>query len=261
MIELYHFEPNIYFLKPLVALQEAQAPFTSHYFDPASFEQLSASFPQNTESALQLEREGPILVDGTTVLSSSFFVLEYIAEAFPAAGLLPGEAYEHYRARAWGQFIALQLSPGVCALGCAKYLAPALARRDRGQLEASIALIEPQERRAAWKAVIDGTYDAKALAAIGEQLAAPVKRIEEALAQDSWLAGARYSIADIDAFAMLAPLQQLAPALVSAEAAPRIAQFLRRMRERPAVQKALALAKTAKPEEAFVPGAEPSRWG
>ncbi len=261
MLELYHSEPNIYSLKPLIALNEAGAPYTSRYFDPTSFEQHSEGFPRNVESGLHLEREGPILVDGATVLSSSFFILEYIAEAFPAANLLPGDAYEHYRARAWGQFTALQLSPGVCALGCARYLAPVLKSRDPNQLKARLERIEPAERRAAWVAVIDGSYDEKTLAGVRERLAMPVRRFESALARTSWLAGSAYSVADIDAFAMLSPLPDLAPELVSASVTPRIVQFLHRMRERPAVQQALAVARTARPQEAFVPGAEPSRWG
>ena len=261
MLELYHYEPNIYYLKPLIALQEAKAPFTSRYFDPTRLEQFGEGFPRSVESSLNLEREGPVLVDGATVLSSSFFVLEYLAEALPGTGLLPGDAYGHYRARAWGQFVALQLSPGVCALGCAKYLAPALAAQDRGVLEARIGRIEPLERRAAWTAVIDGSYDAGTLAEVRERLAMPVQRIEDALGASPWLAGSQYSIADIDAFAMLSPLPELAPQQVSEKATPRIMQFLRRMRERPAVQQALALSKTGKPQEAFVPGAEPSRWG
>jgi glutathione S-transferase len=261
MLELYHSEPNIYYLKPLIALKEVRAPFTSRYFDPTSFEQYSPSFPQNLESGLHLEREGPILVDGVTVLSSSFFILEYIAEAFPAANLLPGDAYEHYRARAWGQFTALQLSPAVCTLGCAKYLAPLLKSRDAGQLKARIERIEPAERRAAWMAVIDGSYDERTLASVRERLAMPVERFEDALGRAPWLAGSVYSVADIDAFAMLSPLPDLAPKLVSEKATPRILEFLRRMRERPAVQQALALAKTARPQESFIPGAEPSRWG
>lgn len=261
MLELYHWEPNLYFLKPLVALEEAQAPFTSRYFDPTSFEQHSPGFPQNTESTLHLEREGPVLVDGGTVLSSSFFILEYIAEAFPAANLLPGGAIEHYRARAWGQFDALQLAPGVCALGCAKYLAPALRSREQGQLRARIERIEPQERRAAWLAVIDGSFDEPTLARVRERLGMPVRRIEDTLAKGPWLAGEAYSIADIDAFALLAPLPDLAPDAVSERATPRIMEFLRRMRERPAVKKALAHARTPRPQETFTPGAEPSRWG
>ncbi len=261
MIELYHWEPNIYYLKPLIALKEVRAPFASRYYDPTSFEQYSPSFPQNAESGLNLEREGPVLVDGVTVLSSSFFILEYIAEAFPAASLYPGDTYERYRARAWGQFIALQLAPVVCALGCAKYLAPSLKSRDAQQLKARIERLEPQERRAAWLAVLDGTCDDANLRTMSERLRMPVRRIEDALGRATWLAGSQYSIADIDAFAMLSPLPDLAPQLVSETAAPRIMQFLHRVRERPAVQQALALGRTAKPHEAFVPGAEPSRWG
>ncbi|HUN28121.1 MAG TPA: glutathione S-transferase family protein [Steroidobacteraceae bacterium] len=261
MLELYHGEPNIYFLKPLVALTEARAPFASRYFDPTTLEQCSPEFPHNLESALQLEREGPLLVDGATVLTSSFFVLEYIAESFPAAKLLPGDAYEHYRARAWGQFIALQLSPNVCALGCARYLAPVLRARDQAELRERIGRIEPLERRAAWMAVIDGSLNDTALAAVRERLQMPVMRFEHALAAGPWLAGPAYSIADIDAFAMLSPLAHLAPELVNERVAPRLIEFLARVRARPAVQQALATSKTGKPQEAFVPGAEPSRWG
>jgi glutathione S-transferase len=261
MIELYHWEPNIYYLKPLIALKEVRAPFTSHYFDPTSFEQYSPGFPQSTESALNLEREGPTLVDGVTVLASSFFILEYIAEAFPAASLYPGDPYERYRARAWGQLVALQLAPAVCTLGCAKYLAPALDSRDAQQLKARLERLEPQERRAAWMALIDGSYGDAVLASVRERLKMPVERIEDALGRSSWLAGGQYSVADIDAFAMLAPLPDLAPQVVSETASPRVMQFLRRVRERPAVEQALGLARTARPQEAFVPGAEPSRWG
>ena len=100
MLELHHAEPNTFFLKPLVALTEAGAPFASQYFDPAKFEQFAIGFPRNTESGLQLEREGPVLVAGGVVLSSSFFILEYIADAHPAAQLRPASAFDQYRAQA-----------------------------------------------------------------------------------------------------------------------------------------------------------------
>jgi hypothetical protein len=62
MIDLYHWEPNGVFLKPLMALEEKQAAYTSHWFDPTRFEQIAAVFPSSVESQLQLEREGPVLV-------------------------------------------------------------------------------------------------------------------------------------------------------------------------------------------------------
>jgi len=261
MIELYHSEPNSFYLKPLIALKEKNADFKSHYFDPTKFEQFAPDFPRNVESDLQLEREGPILVDGGEVISSSFFMLEYIAEALPGPDLYPGDGYTKYRAQAWGQFLGLGLGPAVAALGCAKFLAPALKMRDQGDLKAAIAKIEPVERRNAWLAVIDGSYTESALQAAAERVKFPVKRVEDWLSRNTWLTGEAYSIADIDAFALLSVLPELTPEIVNATVTPKILDFLNRMRDREAVQAALVMSKTGKPQEFFVPGAEPSRWG
>jgi glutathione S-transferase len=257
MLELYHGEPNGLYLKPLIALKEKQVEFTSRYFDPSGLGQHLPPFAQTAEARLHLEREGPVLVHDGTVITSSFFMLEYIAEAFPGADLTPGTAYERYRARAWGQFLGLGLGAGVSALGCAKYL----MKRNQDELKSQLNRLEPQERRAAWLAVIDGSYSQTVLAGVGERLKPPVKRVEDTLAASPWLAGPAYSIADIDAFAMLATLPDLAPDIVNEKVTPRLVDYLRRVRERAAVKQALAMSRTGKPLEAFVPGAEPSRWG
>jgi len=260
MLELYQWEPNTCFLKPLIALHEKRVPFTSRWFDPTAFEQWAADFPRNTESALQLEREGPILVHDGTILSSSFFMLEYLNEAFPGMNLCPGGAYEQYRAHAWGQVLTA-VGAGVSALGCARYLAPMLRKMEPATLAVRLQSIEPLERRKAWLAVADGTYDEAALGAVREALKVPLKRIESTLASGRWLAGAEYSIADIDAFSLLNSLPLLAPDALNEQNAPRTLEFLETMRARPAVQAALALSRSGKPQEAFVPGAEQSRWG
>jgi glutathione S-transferase/GST-like protein len=260
MLELYHWEPNTCFLKPLIALREKQVPFTSRWFDPLAFEQFAPSFPRNVESALHLEREGPLLVHDGAIISSSFFMLEYIAERFPGADLQPGDAYQHYRARAWGQVLTA-VGADVSLLGCAKYLVPELRKQDPAAMQAWIARIEPLERRLAWSAVVDGRYDDKAVGAVRERLKFSLRRVEETLGRSMWLAGPEYSVADIDAFALISPVPDLAPEVVNERETPRIAEFLRRMQERKAVREALAMSRSGKPHEAFVPGAEPSRWG
>jgi glutathione S-transferase len=261
MLELHHWEPNTYSLKPLIALQEKQADFKSRYFDPTHFEQFAPDFPRNRETELHLDREGPVLVHDGAIISSSFFMLQYIAEAVPGAGLSPAGAMELYRSLAWGQIMALQVAPAVNTLGCAKYLAPDLkAKHDAQFLSARIESIEPQERRAIWAAVLNET-DEKSLQAARERLQPLMRRLDSALAQTPWLAGADYSIADIDAFAMIHTLPRLAPDVVNSTSTPRILEFIDRMNERPAVRAALAMSKTGKPHEAFVPGAEASRWG
>jgi glutathione S-transferase/GST-like protein len=260
MLELYHWEPNTFFLKPLVALAEKAAIYTSRYFDPTQFEQFAAGFPLDVESRLHLEREGPVLVHDGTIISSSFFLLEYIAEAIPGPALLPEDPYDRYRARAWGQISALSLASAVSALGCARYLAPILRQRPVNAVRSQIEAIEPPERRAAWAAVLQDGAEAQ-LAGARKQLAVPVARIESALAGSPWLAGAQYSIADIDIFAMLMGVPELAPDVVSVSASPHTMAFLQRMHARPAVRAALALSRTGRPAEAYVPGSEPSRWG
>jgi glutathione S-transferase len=129
------------------------------------------------------------------------------------------------------------------------------------QLQAEIARIEPIERRARWQAVVDGDCSETDFASLRRRLAPPVRRVEAALQQSQWLAGAAYSIADIDAFAMLDPLTELAPEVVNERETPRVAEFLQRMHDRPAVRSALSRSRSGSPRSAFVPGAEGSRWG
>jgi glutathione S-transferase len=176
-LELYHWEPNTYFLKPLIALQEKAAQFTSRWFDPTQLEQFAAGFPRDTESDLQLEREGPVLVHGDAIISSSFFMLEYIAEALPGVELRPGDAFAHYRARASAQFLG-GLGADVSLLGCIRYLAPVLKSRDPQTLQARLEAIEPLERRNAWLGLIDGTYDEKVVGRVQERVQIPLRRVE-----------------------------------------------------------------------------------
>jgi GST-like protein len=259
-LELYHWEPNTCFLKPLITLAEKEAVFVSRWFDPTRLEQFAPAFPRSTESDLQLEREGPILVHGTTVISSSFFMLEYLDEAVSGVQLRPGDAFAHYRMRASAQFLGA-LAADVSVLGCMKFLAPVLQAQEPKALRSRLAAVEPVERRDSWLAVLDGRYDDNVLARTRERLRFPLGRVEQILESSPWLAGGEYSIADIDAFALLRPLPALAPDLVNERQTPRIMEFLGRMHGRKAVKQALAASRSGKPHEAFVPGAEPSRWG
>jgi glutathione S-transferase len=88
-----------------------------------------------------------------------------------------------------------------------------------------------------------------------------VRRFEATLTSSPWLVGSAYSLADIDAFSICNSLPTLVPDLVSDVTAPRLMEWLTRIRMRPAVRAALAMSRTGKPELAFAPGPEHSRWG
>lgn len=72
--------------------------------------------------------------------------------------------------------------------------------------------------------------------------------------------GDHYTIADIDVYSMLWTLPRLAPELVNAVDTPRILAYIDRILRRPAVQSALAMSRSGRPQECFVPGIEASRW-
>jgi glutathione S-transferase len=261
MLELYTSEPNTFFLKPLIALAEKRVPFTMRYFDAANFEQFAADFPTDPESALQLEHEGPLLVHDGAIICSSFFMLEFISEALPGPSLIPADAYDAYRARAWGQYLGANLGSGVPVLGAAKYLRADLDTRAAAAVDPRIAAIEPAERRAGWQALRDGSYSTAYLQSVVDRLAAPVARVETALHDGPWLAGPSFSVADIDAYPMLCVMPDLAPAVVNSEATPRITEYLARIAARDSVRESLKLARTGHPQHQFVPGLESSRWG
>jgi glutathione S-transferase len=261
LLELYTSEPNTFFFKPLIALAEKRAAFTARYFDAAGLEQFAAGFPGDLESSLQLEREGPLLVHEGTIISNSFFMLEYISDALPGSSLMPADPYDAYRARAWGQYLGANLGASVPVLGAAKYLRPHLEKLDSAWVDQRIAAIEPVERRAGWLALRNGGYSPGFLQAANARLAAPVERVEKALREGPWLAGPAFSVADVDAYPMLCVLPDLAPGVVNRNTTPRISEYLERIAARESVREALRTARTDHPERQFVPGLEASRWG
>jgi glutathione S-transferase/GST-like protein len=188
-------------------------------------------------------------------------MLEFISEALPGPSLTPVDAYDAYRARAWGQFLGATLGSSVPVLGAAKYLRPHLATLDSDWVDRRIAAIEPIERRAGWLALRDGNYTAGYVQAAVDRLAAPVTRLEKALQAGPWLAGPAFSVADIDAYPMLCVLPDLAPAVVNPATTPRIIEYLGRIAARGSVRESLGNARTPHPQRQFVPGIEASRWG
>ena len=262
MRELYHWEPNGSWLKPLIALHEKELPFRSRYVDVLSFEHLAPGFLNaSMETRLNQEGEGPILVHEGRQITESLFMIEYLEDAFPQRPLRPADALGHCRILAWARFINEVFMPGANTLGCRKYLAPQLAGRDRAALEPLLDRISMKLLRDGWETALTNSYSDDLLADSRRKVALGAGRIEDALASSDWLVGSAYSLADIDAFAICNALPALTPDIVNPQATPRLLEWIERIRARPAVRAALATSRSGKPEQAFVPGPEHARWG
>jgi glutathione S-transferase len=247
VITLYHAEPNLYSLKPLIALEEKGVAYERKPIGQVPLERAVPGYPAQMEHRINIEREGPVLINGGTMVTGSFFLLEYIAEKEGGVPLLPDDALGRYEVQGIGQTVANLIAPFVSALAVARYPVPAL---EDG------AEIEPIERRESWAAAsCGGTGEG-----LADRLRPTLAKLEARLAASDWLVGS-YSIADIDAFAMIRNLPDLAPGQIDGADTPRLADFVARMEKRPAVQRALAMGWGRDAARTFLPGPEISRWG
>ncbi len=262
MLELYHWEPNGSWLKPLIALHEKGLEFRSRYVEVLSLEQHRPGFLEpSRETQLPLEGEGPILVHDGRQITESLFIMEYLDDAFAQQPLRPAQPILHARILAWGRFINEVFMPAVSTLGCHAYLVPQLKARSSAQFAALVAQIPSLYLREGWQSAIANLYPQELLEDSRRKVALGVRRLEDALVSAQWLVGTSYSLADIDAFSICHSLPTLTPELVNASATPQLLQWLARIRERPAVRAALATSRSGRPEQAFAPGPEHSRWG
>ena len=252
MIELHHFEPTSNSGEVLICLKEKGLGFTSRYVDVLKGEQFSADF-------LKLNPAGqvPVLVHDGHVLTETGFILQYLDEAFPEVPLTPDTPEGRYWVNVWIKYVNEYMAPAAWKLGVARTIA-SLGER-RGLIEAALAGAPP-ERRQNWAKAF-ASLDPVDLEIARGLLPVRLERMEAALSDHDWLAGETYSLADIAVFPTANALPVVAPDMVSASATPRIWDWLERMRARPAVQAALAMARTSHPEGVFAPGPEGSRWG
>ena len=262
MLELYHWEPNAFSLKALIALNEKGLDYKSHYVDWTSFEQYGQGGPKlNLEAEHNPESEGPILVHDGAVISESFFMMEYLDDAFPEPALKLRTPHGDWQVQVWGRFVGERAAPAVSTLGCHKYLVPTLREKRINSADQVLERMPTQERRVAWGQAIADSYSDEEIADSRRKASLLVERIEKALQTGDWLVENTYTLADIDAFALANSLPKLLPDVANRDKAPRFTAWLDRMRARPAVKKALAASRTGKPDEAFAPGPEHPRWG
>lgn len=256
MLELFHWEPVGHSARVLICLHEAGAEFKSRYVDLLAFEQFSDDF-----LAMNPMGQVPVLRADHVVMTESSLINEYLAESHPHAGLAASDPLGWYKTQTWSKYVDYNLGSSLATLGCRKHLVPMLKKQDKKKLRKKIEAIPVPERRPGWQLAADDAYTDDMLKNSERKLKLVIERMEKILADAEWLAGTRYSIADIDTFALLRSLKDLAPHIVNDNDAPATLDWLGRISERPAVREALTKYSKLEPGTAFAPGPEHSRWG
>jgi GST-like protein len=247
---LYHGEPNGPSLTVLAALFEARLDARLIRMDLASGARHTLPWSRQPELAMSVEGEGPVLVVDDEAMTDSVFIACYLDDLGAGSALRPSDPYVRWQTMAWCRQTIERTAPAAAYLGCHAH--PPQAD------PAALAAIQSEDLRARWQLAVAREFAADKLADSRAKIGAAVERLESRLQQRDWIMGA-FSLADLESYAWLAGMATLVPAAFADR--PRSARWLQRVRARPSVAQALALASVANPEQSWAPGPEINRWG
>ena len=243
MLKLYHAEPLANSLKSLIALKEKGLEFASVYVDLHKFEQHEPWFV-----ALNPEGQVPVLDHDGTLITHTSVIAEYLEDAFPQAPpLRPADAAGKARMRYWNKFIDEHLMNYVSMHGWHRMVRIIARSIEGGEFERLMGRVPLHEQREKWRTARSGFAEAD-LANATRKIEVAVDKAEKQLAQTRWLAGDIFTLADVNFFATGGiALQRMFPDLKVEERAPRLTDWVARVRARPGVQAALAMPDRTNP--------------
>jgi len=200
----FFYAPKTCALAAHVALEEAGADYEARRVDFASAEQTKPSY-----LAINPKGRVPALVTDRGALTETPAILAYIAQTHPAAGLAPLD----------DPFAFAQMQAFASYLCSTAHVAHAHGRRGSRWAD-DPAAHEAMRRK------------------VPETMAACFDLIERTMFRGPWVMGERYTVADPYLFTIATWLEGDG---VDPSAFPRVLDHRRRMAERPAVERALAM--------------------
>lgn len=236
MLELYHAEPVANSMKVLICLMEKDLDFKSHYVNLLRFEQHEPWFVEINPNG-----QVPVLVHDGKTITESTVINEYLDDVFPEIPLRPADPYWRAQMRIWSKFVDEYFCPALSMIGWHVMVRRIAQSLDEKQLAAMLAKIPLQEQREKWATVAGDSFSEEQLADSRRKLGVSIGKAETILGESEWLAGPDYSLADLNSFSMIAGVERLHPEILSGEKAPHTIAWLRKMEQRPAVQKASAM--------------------
>ena len=243
MLTLYHAEPVANSLKCLIALKEKDLPFKSVYVDLHAFEQHEPWFV-----AINPEGQVPVLDHDGAIITHTTVINEYLEDAFPdARPLRPADALGKARMRYWNKFVDEHVMEYVSMHGWQRMVSVIARSIEGGKFQELMSRIPLPQQREKWKKARAGFSEAD-LANATRKIELAVDKVEKQLHASPWLAGAEYSLADVNLFAVCGiALTRLFPELNLPVRAPRFSDWVDRVRTRPGVKAALEMPDRTNP--------------
>lgn len=231
MLTLYHGWRSSASRRVRLCLAEKGLAFESRIIDLTKMEHHSPAF-------LKLNPNGviPLLIldDGRSLYESGT-ICEWLDETYPEPPLRPADPYGRAVMRNWIRHVD-GLIGNLIVFNWAHSMAKVAQQWSDAELAEKLARVPSRERREAWLRTARRPYtDDERAEARGRLVSGLLDRMEETLQQTPWLAGDRFSLADIGAVPFVKRLdEEIAPDEMSSAHHPKVAAWWASIQARPA---------------------------
>jgi glutathione S-transferase len=233
MLVLHHAWRSSASRRVRLCLEEKGLAYEGHAVDLAKMEHHAPEY-------LKINPNGviPTLVHDGRALYESGTICEYLDEVFPEPPLRPDNAFDRAAMRNWIRHIDERII-NLIIFNWRHDLQKVAEKWSDAELAERLKKIPSKERQEAWLRVARRPYTEEERAAARAKLVELLGRMENALKATAWLAGARYSIADIAAVPFVKRIEEeIAPDAVTAARHPRVTAWWQAIQARPAFARA-----------------------
>ena len=246
-LKYYHAEPLANSLKSMIPLVEKGLEWESHYVDLHKFEQHSDCF-----TAINPEGQVPVLDHDGTIITHTTVINEYLEDAFPdaqpASGpLRPLDPVGKARMRYWNKFVDEQVMNFVSMHGWHRLIRQITKSIEEDRFEELMSHVPLPDQQKKWRTARSG-FEQKDLDHALEKIGYALNKIEAHLADNAFLAGGTYGLADINFYAHCGLMvNRMFPQFEVDENYPNMVRWREAISDRPAVQKALSAEDRTQP--------------
>jgi glutathione S-transferase len=233
MLYLYHGTTSVCAVKARLTLAEKGLDWQGEVLDLQRGDQLKPEYRKLNPNAVV-----PTLVHDDHVVIESTLIIAYLDEAFPEPPLMPRAPHLRALARLWMKKIDDYLHPACSTVTFAIAFRPIWLKRSKEELAAKLAAMPDEAYRERQRLSIEHGLDAPHVGAAVRAHDRYIGEMEEQLKQTPYLAGERYSLADVAATPYVTRADMLGMEALW-RSRPQVADWYGRMRARPSYEPAI----------------------
>ncbi|MGA8816153.1 MAG: glutathione S-transferase family protein [Xanthobacteraceae bacterium] len=227
MIELYHASMSVCSEKVRMALAEKGLEFKSHFMNLREGHQQTPDYIKLNPNAVV-----PTLVHDGNVIIESAVINEYIAEVFPGTPLTTSSPVSRARMRVWWKQLDESIHAFTGVISSALAFRYQMLQKPKEEIDASFAKMVDPVRRARMRDVMEKGTESQHFAPAIRRFDKMLADMQASLANDAWLAGSEFSLADIAFAPYVTRLDHLQMSWMW-NSRPKVADWYSRVRSRP----------------------------